>query len=103
MLGVILVAGLPEPLGCALREVPEAGLAFEAILAVEAIAELSVKIRAVTPWHKEVMAVGCLSHEFSSSFCKTERGRIPQLQQREKGKGRPDRNCTSPTRGYRWN
>lgn len=42
MLGVILVAGLPEPLGCALKEVPEAGFAFEAILVAEAIAELSV-------------------------------------------------------------
>jgi hypothetical protein len=43
MLDVGFVAGLPAPLGCALREVPEAGFAFEAILVVEAIAELSVK------------------------------------------------------------
>jgi hypothetical protein len=53
MLGVIFVAGLPAPLGCALKEVPEAGFAFEAILLVEAIAELSVKIRAVARWHKK--------------------------------------------------
>jgi hypothetical protein len=44
MLDVVLVAGLPAPLGCALREVvPEAVFAFEATLVVEAIAELSVK------------------------------------------------------------
>lgn len=42
MLDVGFVAGLPTPLGCALSEVPEAGFAFEAILVVEAIAELSV-------------------------------------------------------------
>lgn len=44
MLDVGFVAGLPAPFGCALREVPEAGFAFEAILVVEAIAELSVKM-----------------------------------------------------------
>lgn len=53
MLGVGLVAGLAAPLVCALREVPEAGFAFEAVLVVEAIAELSVGAkRAVTPSHK---------------------------------------------------
>lgn len=46
------IVGLPAPLGCALREVPEAGFAFEAILVVEAIAELSVNMRAVAPSHK---------------------------------------------------
>ena len=43
MLGVGFVAALPAELGCALREVPEARFAFEAILVAEAIAELSVK------------------------------------------------------------
>jgi hypothetical protein len=49
MLVVGFVAGLPAPLGCALRDVPEAGFAFEAILVVEAIAGLSVKMRDVAP------------------------------------------------------
>lgn len=43
MLGLGFVAVLPVPLDCALREVLEAGFAFEAILVAEAIAELSVK------------------------------------------------------------
>lgn len=47
MLGLDFVAGLLAPLACALREVPEAGFAFEAILVVEAIAGLSVEVRTV--------------------------------------------------------
>lgn len=55
MLAVGFVAGLAAPLGCALREVPAAGFAFEAILVVEAIAQLSVNMRTVAPSHKKVM------------------------------------------------
>ena len=53
MLEEVLITGLPAPLGCALREVPEAGFAFEAILVVEAIAELSVRVRAVARSNKK--------------------------------------------------
>lgn len=52
MLDVGFVAGPPARLCCALSGVDEAGFAFEAILVVEAIAELSVKLRATARWHK---------------------------------------------------
>lgn len=53
MLWVDFIAGLPAPLDCGLRGVAEAGFAFEAILVVEAIAKLPVKIFTVPPSHKK--------------------------------------------------
>lgn len=55
MFDVGFVAGLPAPLVCELREIPEVGFAFEAVLVVEAIAGLSVSMRAVAPSHEGVM------------------------------------------------